>query len=603
MPAFLSPGVSYVFSTIAPKLVTPPALILILNQLHNNQKLIPFSIPASLTIPPVPQWLLTPSALIASSVAGSLVVVFGKALWQSLQQRYEMWKLNAVPIPVVKNKWPGGLDVLANLLEGLEHDYAQQYIEDLTVEYGYLYCLSLLGEDFIVTFNPDDIKRILATDFHVWEKGEAWHGPMNSVLGSGVFNSDGEMWKFHRNMTRPFFSRERIADFEIFRRHSDHAVQLIKQRCSKGEAIDLQDIAGRLTMDSATEFLFGRSVDSMSSPLPLPGTSAVERKDTESTFVRAFIAALGVCAFRINIGDPWPLWELKGDASRPHMKVVYDYLNPIVDEAINKKKASTPGEDDENTLLGHLAAATNDRKIIRDELLNILLAGRDTTAHAITAIFYFLATEKRSIFDRLRQEVLDVVGPENPLPSFEQVREMKYLRAVINETLRLMPSVPANMRLSTQSSVWVAADGTRYYIPKGITASWSTIGLHRRSDLWGPDALIFDPERWLDERHKKYYLANPFIFLPFHGGPRICLGQQFAINEASFFVIRLLQAFDDIQFSPESFPPGSLPPAEWREKGRMRKPVEKVQPKAHLTMFLNGGLWVRMREAQAVTQV
>lgn len=150
-------------------------------------------------------------------------------------------------------------------------------------------------------------------------------------------------------------------------------------------------------MDSATEFLFGRSVDSMSSPLPLPGTSAVERKDTESTFVRAFIAALGVCAFRINIGDPWPLWELKGDASRPHMKVVYDYLNPIVDEAINKKKAGTPGEDDENTLLGHLAAATNgtelslslgtdtrvntisiDRKIIRDELLNILLAGRDT---------------------------------------------------------------------------------------------------------------------------------------------------------------------------------------------------------------------------------
>ncbi|KAG8893200.1 hypothetical protein FRC01_013727, partial [Tulasnella sp. 417] len=57
-------------------------------------------------------------------------------------------------------------------------------------------------------------------------------------------------------------------------------------------------------------------------------------------------------------------------------------------------------------------------------------------------------------------------------------------------------------------------------------AFWSTIGLHRRSDFWGPDALIFDPDRWLDERHKKYYLANPFIFLPFHGGPRICLGQQ-----------------------------------------------------------------------------
>ncbi|KIO19940.1 hypothetical protein M407DRAFT_30384 [Tulasnella calospora MUT 4182] len=184
MPAFLSPGVSYVFSTIAPKLVTPPALILILNQLHNNQKLIPFSIPTSFTIPPIPQWLLTPSALIASSVAGSVVIIFGKALWQSVLQRYEMWKLNAVPIPVVKSKWPGGLDVLVGLLGSIENEYAAQYREDLTVEYGYLYCLSILGEDLIVTFNPEDIKRILATDFQTWEKGrEAWHGPMNSVLG------------------------------------------------------------------------------------------------------------------------------------------------------------------------------------------------------------------------------------------------------------------------------------------------------------------------------------------------------------------------------------------------------------------------------------
>ncbi|KAG8954722.1 hypothetical protein FRC04_011155 [Tulasnella sp. 424] len=601
MPAFLSPGVSFVFSTIAPKLVTPPALILILDQLHKNQTLIPFSIPAGISIPAVPQWLLTPSALIVSSLAGSLVIVFGKGLWQSLRQQYEMWKLNAVPVPVAKSKWPGGLDILIRSMKSIDNEYAGQVVSDLSVENGYLYNMRLLGQDIIITFNPNDIKRIMATDFHLWEKGEAFHKATNGVLGSGVFNSDGEMWKFHRNMTRPFFSRERIADFEIFKKHSDHAVELIKKRCSTGKAIDLQDIAGRLTMDSATEFLFGRSVDSMSSPLPLPGNATADGTDTESGFVRAFTSALYVCAFRLNAGGNWPLWELKGDPSRPHMKAIYEYLNPIVDEAINQKKSGA-AEDDESTLLKHLVAATNDRDIIRDEILNILLAGRDTTAHAITAIFYFLATENRSIFTRLRQEVLDVVGPANPLPSFEQVRDMKYLRAVINETLRLMPSIPGNIRQAKESSIWVGEDGTRYYIPKGVTTIWSTIGLHRRSDLWGPDALQFDPDRWLDERHKKYYLANPFIYLPFHGGPRICLGQQFAMNEASFFVIRLLQAFDDIQFSPDSYPPGSLPPPEWK-KGRMRKPMEKVHPKAHLTMFLKGGLWVRMREAQVGTQV
>ncbi|KAG8897245.1 hypothetical protein FRC01_011424, partial [Tulasnella sp. 417] len=168
MPAFLSPGVSYVFSTIAPKVVAPPALILILNQLHNNQKLLPFSIPTSLTIPPVPQWLLTPSALVISSVAGSLAIVFGKALWQSLVQRYEMWKLNAVPVPAVKSRWPGGLDVLARMLV---NEYSGQGLEDYTVENGYLYRMRILGQDLIVTFNPSDIKRIMATDFQTWEKG------------------------------------------------------------------------------------------------------------------------------------------------------------------------------------------------------------------------------------------------------------------------------------------------------------------------------------------------------------------------------------------------------------------------------------------------
>ncbi|KIO27175.1 hypothetical protein M407DRAFT_233465 [Tulasnella calospora MUT 4182] len=407
------------------------------------------------------------------------------------------------------------------------------------------------------------------------------------------------MWKFHRNMTRPYFSRERITDFEIFKRHSDHAIDLIKRRCSSGEAIEFQDVAGRLTMDSATEFLFGRSVNSLSSPLPRPCAAAGHVTDTENAFVKAFNAALVAVGYRLYAGGHWRLFEFMGDKTRPHMKIIRGYLDPIVDEALRKKKqkvAEKADEEEKSTLLEHLVASTEDRTVIRDELLNILLAGRDTTAHLITAIFYFLATQDKSIFKRLRQGVLDVVGPTNPMPTFEQVKELRYLRAVINETLRLMPSVPANIRQANQSSVWVTEDGTRYYIPKGVNATWSTIGLHRRKDLWGPDALVFDPDRWLDERNKKYYLANPFIYLPFHGGPRTCLGQQFALNEASFFVIRLLQAFGDIQFSPESYPPGSLPPEDWKKSDKARKPFEKVHPKTHLTMYIKGGLWVQMHE-------
>lgn len=120
--------------------------------------------------------------------------------------------------------------------------------------------------------------------------------------------------------------------------------------------------------------------------------------------------------------------------------------------------------------------------------------------------------------------------------------------------------------------------------------------MHRREDLWGPDALVFDPDRFLDDRLKKYLLPNPFIFLPFNAGPRICLGQQFAYNEVSLFLIRLLQTFSGINFAPDA-DPSSLPPTCWAT-GEARRPIERVWLKAHLTLYANKGSWFRMEEAE-----
>jgi len=120
--------------------------------------------------------------------------------------------------------------------------------------------------------------------------------------------------------------------------------------------------------------------------------------------------------------------------------------------------------------------------------------------------------------------------------------------------------------------------------------------MHRREDLWGPDALVFDPDRFLDDRLRKYLVPNPFIFLPFNAGPRICLGQQFAYNEVSLFLIRLLQTFSGISFAPDA-DPHSLPPVSWAT-GEARRPIERVWLKAHLTLYANNGSWFRMKEAE-----
>ena len=105
----------------------------------------------------------------------------------------------------------------------------------------------------------------------------------------------------------------------------------------------------------------------------------------------------------------------------------------------------------------------------------------------------------------------------------------------------------------------------------------------------------FDPERFLDDRVQKYFVPNPFIFLPFGAGPRICLGQQFAYNEASAVIARIVQTFKSIRLDMDSNPEAK-PPTSWAA-GNGRKAIEKIWVAAHMTTYARGGVWVKMEEA------
>ncbi|KAG8865748.1 hypothetical protein FRB97_004446, partial [Tulasnella sp. 331] len=388
---------------------------------------------------------------------------------------------DAIPVPILRGGWalPGNVDVLWANLKAVTSDYVYQFHDDLVPVWGDLWNLKIFGADIIFTSNPAYVKQILATDFSMWIKGDDFIVPMKDLLGDGVFNSDGAMWKFHRSVTRPFFAKDRVSDFETFEKHSEEAIIKIKGR--NGEPVDFQDIAGRFTMDSATSFLFGKSVDSMSAPLALPytaksGHSTVGGSSPTATpFSTAFKSALEGYSFRLAIGKMWPLWEIMGDKNKVNVKLLHEFVDPIVERGLSNKNqpcstgrtGEVDGPKESATLLDHLVSVTDDKTVIRDELLNLLLAGRDTTAHAITAVMYFLVTEDPQIMTTLRKEILDVVGSGMTVPTFDQIKEMKYLRAVANETLRLLPSVPGNLRSSVEDSVWTdPSTGVRYFIPK-----------------------------------------------------------------------------------------------------------------------------------------
>ena len=221
-----------------------------------------------------------------------------------------------------------------------------------------------------------------------------------------------------------------------------------------------------------------------------------------------------------------------------------------MDTLIERSLASTSGKANHSpgryVLLHELVAATPDKIRVRIELLNILLAGnnvvdlkivlilivcpgRDTTAALLSDVWWTISREPQ-VWTRLQKEVQALekpLGDEKPI--FEELKDMKYLRAVLNESLRLHPVVPANSRQAATDTTLPLGGGvdgkSPVFVPKGTIVAYCIYAMHRRRDFYGEDADEFKPDRWLDEGGKKG-LRVGWEYLPFNGGPRICIGRK-----------------------------------------------------------------------------
>ncbi|KAJ6450403.1 cytochrome P450 [Mycena sanguinolenta] len=500
----------------------------------------------------------------------------------------------------------GGLDIVRNGIRNRGTEHPAEPLTQLTKSLGNIYCLRILFENRFFTCEPEHMKILLATGFNSFEKGEDTRVVFEPLLGSGIFSSDGELWKFHRAMTRPFFKRDRLSDFELFDRHSNEAVSAIKDRLREGHPIDFQDVVSRFAMDSSSEFLFGRNPHTLAAGLPYPSYVAkAANPDASNAFAEALNQAQLITTHRGAFGAAWPVAEFWHDRLAEPIRVIREFLDPILSEAVarrgghsGEKQVATEkhAEDREvqegESLVDHLLHYTQDHTMLRDEVLNLSTAGRDTTASLLTFVIYML-TDHPQVLAKLRAEILDTVGPLRA-PTPDDFRDMKYLRA--KHYVFILQ--PINLRSTTAPVIFPSMTGeTPFYLPAKSKVIYSVMVMQRRKDLWGPDALQWDPERFIDERLHKYLTPNPFIFLPFNAGPRICIGQQFAYHEASFFLVRLLQNFSSISLVPTAQP---IPytPSDIADDALGLKRSERLAVKTHLTMFIEGGVWVSMMPAE-----
>ncbi|KAL9095460.1 MAG: hypothetical protein Q9165_002331 [Trypethelium subeluteriae] len=435
----------------------------------------------------------------------------------------------------------------------------------------------------VFTVDPKNIQAILATQFQDFGLGSLRRTNFFPLLGNGIFTADGEGWEHSRAMLRPNFAREQVADLDLEERHVQNLMLALPvDSKSWTEEFDIQTLFFRITIDTATEFLFGESVDSQLINLPRKASSTNKgAHQEESVFATAFDKSQSWLAWRGQLGAL--SWLVNPKELQQSNKQCHAFIDHFVELAL--KNTSSDGNNLEKgetraryVFLENLARQTRDPIEIRSQLLNILLAGRDTTASLLSWLFHFLIRHP-NVQQTLRSEIIATFGPYSAPRnlSFASLKNCTYLQWCLNETLRLYPVVPMNSRMAVRNTSIPRGGGPDgscpVYVRKGDLVVYSVHVVHRRSDLWGPDSNEFKPERWSGKR-------AGWDYLPFNGGPRICLGQQLALTEAGYVTVRLLQRFGEV--------------------GMGSQEVRAESPKQNLTLTScpNDGVWVRMKEAK-----
>ncbi|GAB1200008.1 hypothetical protein APSETT444_009368 [Aspergillus pseudonomiae] len=460
-------------------------------------------------------------------------------------QNARKWHCGAIPT------YPGdilGINTLKEVLRAYKEKLipmlSARRVETMTAREGrYVttFRFRQMGRESVFTSDPKNMQAILATQFKDFELGNARRNTMHPLLGPGIFSADGEAWSRSRSLLRPQFTRDQVSDLDLEERHVQKAMagMLADPSTKWTPEIDIQTIFFRLTIDSATEFLFGESVESQTAALS--GGKIIEDK-----FPFYFDRGQWYAAQRSRFEKLH--WIVNNKESRETERFVHAYVDRFVDDALAAVKEGKinpeKGSSDHYVFLHGLTAATQDPVELRSQLLNILLAGRDTTASLLSWCVLLLARHP-DIFQKLRSTILSDFGSyENPKNiTFASLKSCRYLHYFMNEVLRLYPIVPGNRRIAAKDTTLPRGggpDGSEpVYVRKGQPVVYSVFVTHRRKDIWGADAEVFNPDRWEDRK-------VGWEYLPFNGGPRICIGQQFALTEAGYVLVRLLQRFDRI---------------------------------------------------------
>ncbi|KAK3823063.1 MAG: cytochrome P450 [Benniella sp.] len=439
---------------------------------------------------------------------------------------------------------PRGIPLLGNLVEFLKRPRTQNYQHQMRnheIRFGSHYTVSLPGVGRIINItDPEMLDHVLRVNFWAYEKGSYLRNTLAPMVGQGIFGADGEHWRWQRKLTSHIFNVKSFRTYtsDVFCREAQLVIDYLSTAADTDKVVDLQNIFYLFTLDSFGEIAFGQSFGCLKDP------------EREVEFAAAFDRLNHALSYRI-ISPIWKLkdwWTGNGKVVEQDTKTVHEFAYDVIRK---RRAALAEGKQQFKDLMQLFIDARDEHdqplsdEMLKDELINMVLAGRDTTAQALSWMFYLMhrADASSEVMFQMTEEIDSILKGE--LPTYESTKQQKYAEACFYETLRLYPSVPQNMKVCVQDDV--LPGGIRVY--KGENIGWCSWAMGRLEVLWGRDAKEFKPERWLMGEK-----PTPGKYVSFHLGPRTCLGQQFATIEAITITSMLLQNFTFELVEPDKEP-------------------------------------------------
>lgn len=387
------------------------------------------------------------------------------------------------------------------------------FFSGINREFGNTTSFSIFGIRITSTINPMDAKYVLQENASNYTKSITYN-EIKHILGQGLLTSEGAFWKRQRRISQPAFKRSMIEKFsEVVLQETDKLLKSLEGK----NTTDISEDMMKITFTIVGKALFQKDLG-----------------DRARAIGEALDTALSLVLDRIQ----GPLTHLPLKVPTPSNRKLNNAIitmRTLVDELILERRKMGGGQGDLLDFLMFMKDEETGESMsdaqIRDEVLTFLLAGHETTSNALAWTFYLL-----SLYPEIRNKVREEVYPVMRTGlNYGSLEHLPYTKNVIQESMRLFPPIWIIERAPILDDTIGG-----YFVPRGSVVSICINSIHRNPEYWlNPEG--FEPDRFNPENSRG---RHPFAYLPFGGGPRICIGNHFAMMEATLILASVVHNFD-----------------------------------------------------------